>query len=262
MLSITDLRQDQGMTWYDDVTQLVHDEALFIIVSYGKCIYWIDESKVIVEKGDLLFLPPGSAYYGKSIPTVMHEKMVFRLKLHSGSDAGLAAVQAPRWIKSKTGSYELYLERLRIAWKEWTEGLPYAELRANAIVLEVLVLWSRELEAGVKLQSGTQEHVERMKQYIQNRYRERVTKEELGAHSGRSPNYAASLFRQVTGQTISEYVHAVRMRTAVYMLTESLLTVGEIAEYLGYADVSYFQRIFKRTYGRTPSYYLAERQMV
>ncbi|MNG21412.1 HTH-type transcriptional activator RhaR [compost metagenome] len=82
-----------------------------------------------------------------------------------------------------------------------------------------------------------------------------MTKEELGACINRTPNYAASLFRRATGQTISEAVHAARMKTAVYMLTDSLLTVAEISDYLGYRDVSYFQRVFKRTTGRTPSSY-------
>ena len=38
------------------------------------------------------------------------------------------------------------------------------------------------------------------------------------------------------------------------------VTKKEIAEYLGYADVSYFQRLFKRTFGQPPSYYMQDRR--
>jgi AraC family transcriptional regulator of arabinose operon len=49
------------------------------------------------------------------------------------------------------------------------------------------------------------------------------------------------------------------MKTAVYMLTESQLMISEIADYLGYNDVSYFYRIFKRSTGSSPSDFLHER---
>lgn len=82
-----------------------------------------------------------------------------------------------------------------------------------------------------------------------------MTKETLADVVGRSPNYAATIFRQVTGQTISDYTHGVRVKTAMYMLEESLLTVEDIADFLGYSDVSYFTRTFKRIAGMPPSAY-------
>ncbi|MGO4371343.1 helix-turn-helix domain-containing protein, partial [Paenibacillus sp. MCAF20] len=74
-----------------------------------------------------------------------------------------------------------------------------------------------------------------------------------------TPNYAATLFSKMTGQTISEYVHSVRIRTAIYMLNESLLTVSEVAAYLGYNDVSYFHKLFKKTTGSTPAQFAHNR---
>ncbi|MNR65262.1 DNA-binding transcriptional regulator AraC [compost metagenome] len=43
------------------------------------------------------------------------------------------------------------------------------------------------------------------------------------------------------------------MKTAVYLLSHSLLTVADIAEQLGYCDPSYFHKQFKAIVGRTPS---------
>lgn len=262
MLSIVDMKRIQGMNWYEESHV---DSALsrLVVVSYGKCLYWINGEKVLAEKGDFLFIPQGSAYYGKSVPTVFHEQYVIELTVSpqgATEVCGLPMLGRSGYTKSPAGCYELVLEKLRALWKEWQENLPFTPLRAVSVALDVLVYWGRELERGEPANMSLQ-HAERMKTYIQEHYRSKITKEQLGAYIGRSPNHAASLFRRMTGQTISEFTHHVRMRTALYLLKESLLTVAEIADYLGYSDTSYFQRVFKRTTGVSPSFYLKERSL-
>lgn len=256
MLNILDIRQDQGMNWFEEAAELT--KATFVVMTYGKCVYWINDHKVILEKGDFLFIPEQCSYYGKCIPTIFHDKLVVQFSPAALEQNRLPLLTTQTWTKSKAGIYDLCLERLKTILKEWNEGLPYADIRASAVLLETFALWARELDRG-SVAPDTHNNVERMKQYIATHYREKITKEELAAHIDISPNYAATLFSRVTGQTISAYVHALRVRTAIYMLTESLLTISEISEYLGYRDVSYFQRIFKRTTGNIPSYYLKER---
>ena len=251
MIAIDFIRLDQGMNWYEERSGAA-DSFTYVAVTYGRCVYWLDGEKLVLEKGDFLLIPPGIPYYGKSVPTVFHEKIAVRFACASGTASELPLLSGTTWVKTKAGSLEWTIERLRVIVKEWTERTDYADIRASAVLLEILALWSRELARG-RMRSETQGHAERMKQYVQDHYRERITKEQLGAAIGRSANHAAALFHRATGQTISAYVHAVRMRTAVYMLEESLLTVNEIAEYLGYSDVSYFHRIYKRTYGHTPA---------
>ncbi|MEK3881269.1 AraC family transcriptional regulator [Paenibacillus sp. PL2-23] len=262
MLSVVGMKLVQGMSWYEE-NDMEADVCRLAVISYGKCLYWINGEKVLAERGDFLFIPKGAAFYGKSVPTVFHEQYVLELRLLPLEAAGvtLPMLSGSRgYSKSKAGCYELVLERLRGLWKEWQEALPFTALRAAAVALDSLVVWGRELERGEPANVSLL-HAERMKTYIQEHYRTRITKEQLGDCIGRSPNHAASLFRRVTGQTISEFAHHVRMRTAVYLLKESLLSVTEIADYLGYSDASYFQRVFKRTTGLSPSHYLKDRPL-
>lgn len=256
MLIFHGIRRDRGTDWFEERDAAASASAL-IIVSYGKCLYWIDHQKVLLEKGDLLFIPEHTAYYGKSIPTVFHEKYAFSFAAAPGAEK-LSLLRQRPWLKCRTGLYDLLLERCKTIWTEWADGAPYADVRGQAILTEMLALWNREWDQG-PVGAELQLQAERMKSYIQANYRNRLTKEELGACIGKSPNYAARLFRRVTGQTIGEYVHAVRMKAAVYMLQESMLTVGEISELLGYRDASYFHRIFKRTTGATPAEFMKER---
>lgn len=257
MIEAEEIRVDTGVDWYEEanVTEWC---ATLVIMAYGKCIYWIGKEKVVLARGDFLLIPPGSSYYGKSIPTVFHEKFVIPLRFDGPAAAALPLLAGPLPVYGRPGFYELSLDRIRTMLQEKGDGLPFADVRLQAAVLDTLALWCREL--GRSMRPESTRHAERMKAYVQERYRERITKVELGAVIGRSPNHAAALFRRATGMTISGYVHQLRIRTAIYLLRESLLTVAEIAESLGYPDVSYFQRLFKRTTGRPPSDYLAERR--
>ncbi|MEK4249981.1 helix-turn-helix transcriptional regulator [Paenibacillus sp. FSL W7-1287] len=233
-------------------------EYHFYIITYGSCIFHTSDVTMTAEKGQFVLAPANCSYEERSTQTGLHQKYSFSFTCSQELLQVLPLLQKNNWLILSTGLYDRSIERLRPLWKELQEEQPYAALRIGAYLLDTLVLWQRELDRG-ELAPASLIHIERMKQYIQSHYRQRITKDVLADYIRRSPSYTASLFKKGTGQTISEYVHAVRMKTAMYMLSASLLSITEISEYLGYADVSYFQRLFKRTFGNPPSHYMQER---
>lgn len=250
MLAISDIHQDNSADWYEEG---LGNKLSFhlVLVTYGKCVYWLNQEKIILEKGDLLLIPGHIPYYGKSIPTVLHTKYVINFRKHI-EESSLPILQLQEPLHQKLGCYEMIQERCRAIWNQHKDRPSYYEMMAEALLTEALIYLNQELDRGA-IPSEKHRRVESMKQYIGTHYRGRVTKEELGDVIKTTPNYAATLFKTVTSQTISEYVHNLRMKTALYMLTESQLTISEIADYLGYNDVSYFYRIFKRSTGSPPS---------
>ncbi|MDF2961255.1 MAG: transcriptional regulator, AraC family [Paenibacillus sp.] len=259
MLLIEFVRQDTGSQWFEEYEAGAAAWSL-VMVTYGKCLYWIRQEKVLLEKGDLLLIPNNVPYYGKSIPSVTHEKYVVSFQIEGGAQTRrlplLAEAQAYKW---KTAKYELLLQRFRSMYEEWIERPAFSEAMCGALAMEVIAHLNREMDDG---QPSTikERHTELMKAYIQNHYRERVTKEELSGVIGKSPNYAAAVFSEVTGQTIGGFVHALRVKTAVYLLSHSQRTVSDISDYLGYCDPSYFHRVFKRETGKSPAAYVKDRE--
>lgn len=67
-----------------------------------------------------------------------------------------------------------------------------------------------------------------------------------------SVEHFSRLFRQVMGKSPMEMVLEVRLSHAQHFLRESSLSVGEIAERLGYRDVYFFSRQFKQKCGVSP----------
>lgn len=259
MMVITDVHQDNGVDWYEERT--LHEETWHLcLVTYGKCVYWVNENKVIMEKGDMLLIPSHIPYYGKSVPTVFHTKYVINFNKLC-LDVELPILNSHGALKQKLGSYELIYERLKTILNQWKERPSYYVIMAEALLTETLIYMNQEWDRGV-IPPETHRQVDSMKDYIHKHYREKVTKHELGETIKKTPNYAATLFRNVTNQTISEYVHNQRIKTAMYVLTESRLTIEEISKFVGYHDASYFHRIFKRITGSSPSDFLHERSSI
>jgi two-component system response regulator YesN len=61
------------------------------------------------------------------------------------------------------------------------------------------------------------------------------------------------LFKKVAGMTFVSYVTHVRLSQAMRLLRESSLTVAEVANQVGFADQSYFDRKFRSAFGQTPT---------
>jgi len=261
MLINLDLLHIQGSS-KQKIFNLSAQEFHFHMITYGNCIYEIDHHEIVTaKKGDFILLPANRTIQLYAVDKGLYEGYIFTFKANKVLTEQLPMLKQSHIIKSTSGIFDRTLDKLRPIWQDKVEATSYNNIRIGSLLLDTLAIWQRELDRG-ELSPASIMQVERMKSYIQNHYREKITKETLGDYIRRTPSYAAMLFKKGTTQTISEYVHATRMKTAVYMLNNSLLNITEIAEYLGYNDVSYFQRLFKRTFGKTASEMLSTRERI
>ena len=67
--------------------------------------------------------------------------------------------------------------------------------------------------------------------------------------------YIGRLFKKSTALTFNEYVNHQRLARSKLLLRDSDLTVLNISNRLGFNNVSYFNRLFKKHYGKTPTEY-------
>uniref|UniRef100_UPI0040567C2F helix-turn-helix domain-containing protein n=1 Tax=Acetatifactor sp. TaxID=1872090 RepID=UPI0040567C2F len=70
-----------------------------------------------------------------------------------------------------------------------------------------------------------------------------------------SAGYLSALFKQETGQTITEHVNQKRIKHAMRLLKTTKLQVQTIAQHCGIVDVHYFSKLFKKYVGTTPKAY-------
>ena len=70
-----------------------------------------------------------------------------------------------------------------------------------------------------------------------------------------SSSYLSNLFKQETGQTLTDYITSQRVMRAAKRLKSSNNSIASIAESVGILDTNYFTKVFKKTLGITPSQY-------
>ena len=77
----------------------------------------------------------------------------------------------------------------------------------------------------------------------------------VARHIGMNRTSFCIFFKRTTGQTFVTYLNEHRIRLACQLLRQKKMSVSEICYAVGFNDVPYFNRVFKRCNGVTPRKY-------
>ncbi|WP_309122023.1 AraC family transcriptional regulator [Paenibacillus sp.] len=91
--------------------------------------------------------------------------------------------------------------------------------------------------------------------YVQNHMAEEIYLDALAEKLNLSSGYLSTYFKEKTGTNIVEYVNETRIRKAAELLLETRMKVQEVAEAVGYRNITSFNRMFKKYTGLRPSDY-------
>ncbi|MDF2650263.1 MAG: helix-turn-helix protein [Paenibacillus sp.] len=102
--------------------------------------------------------------------------------------------------------------------------------------------------------SQVQKIIEQAIIYIETNYTKDISLDSCADHLGTTPITLSKSFKQVTGINFIDYVTDLRLNKAKELLRETDRKMNDIAEAVGYQQ-TYFNRIFKKQVGVTPSQY-------
>jgi YesN/AraC family two-component response regulator len=77
--------------------------------------------------------------------------------------------------------------------------------------------------------------------------------DEVARESGMSKFYFARTFKSVTGTTFKNYHNHKRIEKAKNMFLQQKISITDVCFSIGFNDVSYFNRVFKKIEGTSPS---------
>ena len=100
-----------------------------------------------------------------------------------------------------------------------------------------------------------QNRIRSMISFIHRHYAEKLTVMQIADAVGVSEREVTRSFRKDLNQTPIEYLISYRLNEAKRLLAESDLPITEICYQCGFSDSAYFGKVFRKTYGMTPSAY-------
>lgn len=92
--------------------------------------------------------------------------------------------------------------------------------------------------------------------YINNNYSDSsLSLNEIAENHNTTPSYLSIKFKEEVGTNFIKYLNGMRVKKAKELLKDISLKVYMVSTHVGYEDVRYFSRIFRKNTGYTPTEY-------
>lgn len=132
------------------------------------------------------------------------------------------------------------------------ESMEEQESWLQRIVANMIGILSR------KRKETYREEIQTLIDYINLNYTEDISLKSAAKVANMSESYLSYLFKKETNQSFVEYLTEIRMKKAAKLLKTTAMASYEIAELIGYENINYFGRTFKKVMGVSPTQYREE----
>ena len=96
---------------------------------------------------------------------------------------------------------------------------------------------------------------ERVKEFVDSHLTESYTLEQMANEFQVSVSYLSHSFKRATGHSVMQYMTQRRIGEAQTLLVTTTQPIKQIAQRMGYTDLSYFTRVFTHNVGMSPRKY-------
>lgn len=104
------------------------------------------------------------------------------------------------------------------------------------------------------------ESVKKAQEYIEQNYTEKISVNEIAERFALGRRSLERRFKKATSNTVSEYIHRVKVEAAKKSLELGKANVNEVMYDVGYSDTKAFRNMFKKITGLTPAEYKSRYQ--
>jgi len=110
----------------------------------------------------------------------------------------------------------------------------------------------------ITLGNALDSRVEMALRILDNEWRERQTVEELAQRLNLSASRLKHLFKQEVGSSITKVVKMRRLTVAARLLITTGMRISEISAYVGFDDLTSFERSFRSYHGMPPKQFRSQ----
>ncbi len=101
------------------------------------------------------------------------------------------------------------------------------------------------------------DRIREIEEHVQQNFHQDLGIEDLARRAGMGQRNFIRRFKAATGEVPGAYIQALRVAAAKEMLERGATSIQKVCGKIGYGDIAFFRRLFKRHTGMTPGEYRA-----
>ena len=247
-----------------------HEEIEILMVTRGSAQIAVDERSYRIKEGDIIFIGSNSlhsvkeelgapfyfwaidfqqAFLNSFVNDVVQQQYIDSVKNHK--------VIFQEYL-SPTEQWERKIQTLL---KEiqgvFTQKIQGYELLIKAKLYEIWYLYyahaEQENREAVEHSYDKVAVAKAVIAYIQEHYNSSISLVELSGAFHVSEGHLCRLFKTVTKMSVIEYINFYRISISAKLLGETRREIGEVAGLVGFNNISYFNKVFRKYMQITPS---------
>ena len=247
-----------------------HEEMEFIVVKKGRGLVTLDRESRLLEAGQAVIVLPGQLHGIRQYQQerMEYENIIFRLEMllpKEGDVCGPKFLEPyrdgkllyPAWIDGSALYHEEMLECIR-KMDELSEQRPRGyPLAVKGWLFQFFFLMFSRVEPTLA-EEGREKSLDKMKRILRRievDYGKPLSIKEMAEFSGFSESHFMKFFKNHMGVPFVSYLNDYRLTLAARALAEGQEDVLTVAMDVGFSNVSYFNRLFKKKFRMTPLEY-------
>ncbi|MBP3360997.1 MAG: helix-turn-helix domain-containing protein [Clostridia bacterium] len=244
-----------------------HDFLELVYVTKGAAKHYVAENESIIRKGDYLVIDYGTSHSYKSIDDRGFEvinclflpDLIDRSLVHCRSFSELLnhylIKMSVRNMYVNPSNYQfrdkdgkIYM-LLRSMMDEYNQKAPGFTEMIRCQLIELFIITMRTV---TRDSEKTDDAIIYITDRVEKNYMNKITLTELSHELCYSTSYLSLKFKTATGMGFTEYLEKKRINEACRLLANTNKKISEIAFSVGYSDVNFFYRIFRKYAGASP----------
>ncbi len=262
---------------YPVLTTHWHEEAEFTLILKGQGSYQIDLAEYLVEPEDLIFVPP-LMLHSASIQTaepLLSETYVFHMNFLGGNSTDICSTRyllplthheiiLPWVLKPQHPAYFSLRKLFAQISSLYNGDIPGYELALKSLFLQGVFLLLQYQETAPVPDNSASLYSEKLKtvlDYMEAHYMDALTVADLAGLCYFSEYHFMRFFKKHMNMTCMEYLNNLRLEKAVELLEDDTASILEVSLSVGFHNLSYFHRAFKKKYHMTPGEFLKMKKL-
>ena len=252
-----------------DVSVHTHEFIEIVYVLSGEMVHEIDGCRYNTARGDMLFMNYGCTHAFSSESTYTYVNILFSPELmadavittqNAFSVLSLSAFNEMRSAQDSGcvrffGKERDEIETLIFSMlEEYEKKQTSWETVLGNLLTNLIIKMLRKTELGIG-KSEMDGIWQSLSEYIDQNLDSRLTLAALAEKCFYNPSYFSRIFKEKFGVSLTEYITRKRLSHAIMLLSESVLSVEEIGECVGFPDKNSLYHAFSRYLGTTPGEY-------